>query len=583
MRSAAINRARATKESLPAAAWDSVVWLVSLVVAVQLRFEAAPPDLPFLSLVFLALIVLGSSLVFGVATQLYLNRYVVGSVDELFSLLSTTAGVVLLAGAINVLMGLGWGIPRSLVFIAAPFFLLLAGAFRLRGRRRRLAALHPGSGAKRAVVYGAGSAAETLLPQMLAARESPYIPVALLDDDPRKSNRQIAGVPTAGRWSDIKNVLDKYRAEVVVVAIPSASSVLLSRVYLTCRDLNVRVIVLPAIHQYLSGQTTLSGLREPVIEDLVGRSSLSFNTAPVEDLLCEATVLVTGAGGSIGAELVKQIAAVSPARLILLDRDESALLMALKGAERVQQGGRFTCVLCDVRDAESLDGIFRFYAPDVVFHAAALKHLTFLEEFPGEAWKSNVVGTRNVLEAAEAAGVKTFVNISTDKAADPVSVLGKSKLLAEKMTAWFGASTGQRYMSVRFGNVLGSRGSLIPLLTQQIDWGGPVEITDRDATRYFMSIDEACQLVLQSAAHGDAGDTLVLDMGEPVRIQEIAERLIELSGKRIEIQYTGLRPGEKLHESLFSFSEEVFPSQHSKIRKLRGPTLEPSRVVGFDQ
>lgn len=290
-------------------------------------------------------------------------------------------------------------------------------------------------------------------------------------------------------------------------------------------------------------------------------------------------MLVTGAGGSIGSELVRQISDLSPSSLVLVDRDETGLLSAAMGITGRGSGSSHQTHLADIRDHQAIDSLFDLYKPDVVFHAAALKHVSMLERFPREAWKTNVEGTLNVLRAAQRVGVSSFINISTDKAANPLNNLGKSKRLGEHLTSWFGANSGKPYVSVRFGNVLGSRGSLVPILVEQISQGGPVTLTDAKATRYFMSIPEACQLVLQAASRGAEGDVLVLDMGDPVSIQEVAEKMIELSGGDIEIVYSGLRPGEKLHENLVEDGETMVSSGHPKIFVIKSEAKSPEEVL----
>lgn len=300
-----------------------------------------------------------------------------------------------------------------------------------------------------------------------------------------------------------------------------------------------------------------------------------MDTNRVGSLLAGKTVLITGAGGSIGVELCRQVASFEPKRLIMLDRDETGL----QHAQLLTYGSGLLesadLVLADIREADSLDALFATHRPDVVFHAAALKHLPMLEKFPDEAWKTNVEGTLNVLNAALKVQVKTFVNISTDKAADPTSVLGHSKKLGEQLTAWASSQGSGNFLSVRFGNVLGSRGSLVPTLTHMIESGGPVLITDPRATRYFMTISEACQLVLQAGTAVAKASVFVLDMGLPVRILDVAERMIDMASRDIDIVFTGLRPGEKLHETLSSDEETLAPSDHALINFLPATPLNP--------
>ena len=516
----------------------------------------------------------------GYFTNLYRSRYVVGSFDEAVALAWTVLIVSVSFGMALFLLSNPWGFPRSIMFLAAPIFLSLSGGFRVFLRAQRLKVRGPAVYGPRSIVYGAGSAAESLIPQLLDSVDSPFTPVALLDDDPGKSNRWIRGVPTAGTWSNLSEVVARYSATVLIVAIPSASSELFRKIYAESRDLDLRVIVLPSLSDYLAGKASAAELKEVGIEDLIGRSPVTLDTNAIAELLRNKKVLVTGAGGSIGSELAKQISMFSPASLIILDRDETGLLSTLMGIGSNHYARNVETALCDIRDEEAVLNMLERFQPEVVFHAAALKHLSILQEFPEEAWKTNVVGTWNVLQAAARCEAPVFVNISTDKAANPSSVLGKTKRLGEELTAWVGRETGQKYVSVRFGNVLGSRGSLIPILAEQIASGGPVTVTDKRATRYFMAISEACQLVLQAASHGYPQEVMILDMGLPVSINEIAVRMIELSGRDVQIIYTGLKTGEKIHEELYGESEEPLPSQHPSIMKLKVEPRAPEVVLG---
>ena len=312
------------------------------------------------------------------------------------------------------------------------------------------------------------------------------------------------------------------------------------------------------------------------IADLVGVGNDTTDLIGAAELIRGRRVLVTGAGGSIGSELCRQLAAFEPSALLMLDRDETALQQVQVAVTGHGLLDTPDVILADIRDAETLAELMRDRRPEVVFHAAALKHLPMLEQYPGEAWKTNVVGTANVLQAAADAGVATLVNVSTDKAADPTSVLGLTKRLAERLTAWSAAETGRDFVSVRFGNVLGSRGSMVPLFAELIRSGRPVTVTHPDATRYFMSIPDACGLVIQAAAIADPGEVLVLDMGDPVRILDIARRMIELTGSDSDIVFSGLRSGEKLHEDLLGHGETERRPVHPKISHTSVPPFDPA-------
>ncbi|WP_232466246.1 UDP-N-acetylglucosamine 4,6-dehydratase family protein [Diaminobutyricimonas sp. LJ205] len=343
-------------------------------------------------------------------------------------------------------------------------------------------------------------------------------------------------------------------------------------------EAHLQVKVLPLLEDVLEGKSRLRDLRDVSIEDLIGRHPVNTQVEEIAGYLEGKRVLVTGAGGSIGSELSRQISKYGPAELILLDRDETGLQstqLTISGHGLLDTRD---VVLADIRDIESLKEIFTERRPEVVFHAAALKHLPMLEQYPDEAWKTNVLGTLNVLQAARAVGVTTFVNISTDKAANPTSVLGHSKRVGEKLTAWAAEKTGLNYVSVRFGNVIGSRGSMLPTFTALIEAGGPLTVTHPDVTRFFMTIPEACQLVVQAGAIGRPGEVLILDMGEPVRILDVAERMIAMSGKDVSITFTGLREGEKLHEDLVGDHESTARPFHPKISHARVGSITPERL-----
>jgi len=332
----------------------------------------------------------------------------------------------------------------------------------------------------------------------------------------------------------------------------------------------------------MSDQIPLPDLDSLDLHGLIGTRPAAADLEGVDELVRGRRILVTGAGGSIGSELCRQLARFEPAEVIMLDRDETALQHVQVSVAGHGLLDTRDVVLADIRDADAIERIMSERRPDVVFHAAALKHLPMLEQYPDEAWKTNVLGTRNVLRAAVAAQVSTLVNISTDKAANPTSVLGQTKRIAERLTAWTAAETGLPYVSVRFGNVLGSRGSMIPLFADLIRAGRPVTVTHPDATRYFMTIPEACHLVIQAAAIAEPGEVLVLDMGEPVRILDVAKRMLEALGGPSDIVFTGLRPGEKLHEELIGNGETERRPVHPKISHASVPPLPPIHLEVTD-
>ncbi|MDR1712076.1 MAG: polysaccharide biosynthesis protein [Propionibacteriaceae bacterium] len=559
---------------------DSVCLALAVVVSGVLRYEFDMTKLRWEAIGMMIACVVAVQLLVSLPLRLYRHRYFYGSFEEVTAVVVSVAANALINEVIVLALWYPnpWlRVPRSLMVIVFPISVVLMLGVRyvtrlvLEARARSKAESAP------AIVYGAGYVGSEIVRQLTTDAKSPYHPVALLDDDPAKRRTRIRNVDVAGTFEDLAEVADKTRAEVLIVAIAAADSKLLRRVSDAARPLGLEVKVVPTIEKMLGGPARVAvNLRALSIDDLIGRQPVDTNLAEVGGYLTGKRVLITGAGGSIGVELCRQVHRFGPKELIMLDRDETGL----QNAEVAVSGHGLLndkeVVLADIRDAARLREIFVERAPEVVFHAAALKHLPMLQQYPTEGWKTNVIGSLNVLEAAAAAGVTTFVNISTDKAADPTSVLGYSKLMAEKLTAFMARKTGAHYISVRFGNVLGSRGSMLPLFVGQIEKGGPVTVTHPEVTRYFMTIPEACQLVLQAGAIGQPGEALILDMGEPVSILEIAKRMIDMSGKAIDIEFVGLRPGEKLHEALVSHTEEAQPTEHKKISRAPVEVFDPA-------
>jgi dTDP-glucose 4,6-dehydratase len=521
--------------------------------------------------------------------RLYRHRYFYGSFEEVVAVGLAAAANAFIIEILVLLIGFPVifsyprvYIPRSLMALALPFAVVFMFGVRyvtrllVEHRAREQAESVP------AIVYGAGYVGNEIIRQLMTDTKSPYRPVAVLDDDPTKRHIRIRNVSVEGDFSALESVVKRTGAEVLIVAIALADAKLLRRVSDTAKPLGLEVKVVPSIEKMLDGpRRPAISMRNLSIDDLIGRQPVDTNLAEVGGYLTGKRVLITGAGGSIGVELCRQVHRFKPAELIMLDRDETGL----QNAEVAVAGHGLLnspeVVLADIRDAQRIKDIFIERKPEVVFHAAALKHLPMLQQYPAEAWKTNVIGSLNVLDAARSVGVTTFVNISTDKAADPTSVLGFSKLLAEKLTAYVAQVTDGHYISVRFGNVLGSRGSMLPLFVGMIERGGPVLVTDPQVTRYFMTIPEACQLVLQAGAIGQPGEALILDMGEPVSILEIAKRMIEMSGKSIDIEFVGLREGEKLNEQLVSRLEAAEPTEHKKIFRAPVEVLNP-KDLDFD-
>ncbi|CEA08566.1 UDP-N-acetyl-alpha-D-glucosamine C6 dehydratase [Arthrobacter saudimassiliensis] len=559
-------------------ALDSLAWIVAIVLALVLRYELTVEQISLGGLAVFCAVAVLTQLGVGWSFALYRGRYSFGSFHEMRLLAVVTLVVSSILVLVSVLFGLVIDIPRSTGIIAFPFACLFMAAIRYLKRMYVESRVRPGDEAHRALIYGAGFLGGSLVTRMMKDPSSPYYPVGLIDDDPAKKHLRLSTVPVLGRLGDLPDLVARTRATVVIIAIGDADARLVREVTDRAEGLGVRVLVLPPLRDMLAKGTAagLTDFREVAVEDLIGRRPVDIHVDEVAGYVSGRRVLVTGAGGSIGSELCRQLTGFDPAELIMVDRDETGLqLTQLSITGRGLLNGRDT-VLADIRDAAALERIFRERRPEVVFHAAALKHVSLLEQYPQEAWKTNVLGTANVLRAAEKTGVRHFVNISTDKAANPTTVLGHSKRVAEKLTAWMAGHTGERYVSVRFGNVIGSRGSMLPLFTEQIRQGGPVTVTDPEVTRFFMTIPEACQLVIQAGAIGRGGEVLILDMGEPVRILDVARRMIAMSGKDIEIVFTGLRKGEKMHEVLVGTGEDDSRPFHPKVSHARVQSLDPA-------
>ncbi|MBW8801511.1 MAG: polysaccharide biosynthesis protein [Streptomyces sp.] len=559
---------------------DIVAWIAATDIAALARFDFAPHKVPWASVSVLALFLAGGQLLVGGLVLMYGGRYVPGSFDEMRGVAVSATALCFLATAIVAPLHPD-GLPRSLPFLAWPLALVAMGAVRFVKRIIAQNRSAPGDDAERILILGAGWLGSALALRMLRDPRSPYRPVAFLDDDPGKRNLRVHGLRVRGRLGDVADLAEEFGVRSVVVAVNDADSTLLREIADAAGEAGLTCLVLPPLRETLRGtQVQLSAIRKIDVEDVIGRRPVRTDLRSITEYITGRRVLVTGAGGSIGSELCRQLHRYGPAELVLLDRDESALHaveLSLYGRALLDSP---ETVLCDIRDAEAVDRIFLEHQPEVVFHAAALKHLTLLERYPGEALRTNVYGTLNVLRAADANGVKQFVNISTDKAANPTSALGHSKRLAERLTAAFAhRGNGGRFLSVRFGNVLGSRGSVLHAFAAQIEAGGPLTVTDPEVSRFFMTVPEACELVIQAAAIGRGGEALVLDMSEPVKIVDVAERMIAMSGKDLEIVFTGLREGEKLHEELFGDGERGERPFHPLISHVNVPGLDPAAIA----
>lgn len=554
---------------------DSAIWVVALIVANLMR-QAPRYDKVFThDLVLVAGVAVGCQVMIGAATQLYRARWRVGSFEEMVAL-TTVVSVSSLIVTLVDLTESDHFVPASVPIAGGALTLIVAAGVRSTWRMAWEHRLGPGGDvSQRAIVFGAGQGGVQVVTSLLAGTASPYIPVALLDDDPAKARLRVRHLRVLGNRHSLARVAEQTRAEALIVAIPSASSALIRELSDMAADSGLEVLVLPSVEQIFASEVTASDIRPVALSDLLGRRVISTDIDSVAGYITGRRVLVTGAGGSIGSELCRQIHRYAPENLIMLDRDESGLHQVQLSIEGRALLDTRSLVVCDIRDPELLEAVFEEHRPEVVFHAAALKHLPLLEMWPAEAVRTNVFGTRNLLDLSAAYGVERFINISTDKAANPTSVLGYTKRIAERLTAGMNNSASGTYLSVRFGNVLGSRGSVITAFRAQIAAGGPVTVTHPDVTRFFMTVEEAVELVIQAGALGRRGEALVLDMGEPVRIAEVAQRLVDESGKDIGIVYTGLRPAEKMHEELMGETEIARRDLHPLISHIEVPSILP--------
>lgn len=550
---------------------DIVLINFAYLSALYFRFTWDTPKVIIDNYIFQAPVITAIYIVLFVVFGLYKSLWIFASIDEfLISIGACISGAVL-----SLIYGIAIGtrLPYSVCILGGIMTAIVVTGFRLSFRiYRRIILNYNGFRIKdgiRVMVIGAGSAGNVIIREMRRHPELKYKPVALIDDSVFKQGTVISGIKVEGGRERIKEVAESKGVDEIIIAIPSLSNENKAELINICTETGCKIKTIPGLYELIDEQVTLKQIRDVEVEDLLGREQITLDNDGIEGYIKNKVVLVTGGGGSIGSELCRQIAKYNPKELLILDIYEN-------NAYDLQNELKFNypklnhkVLIATVRDKKRLDQIFSEYRPQIVFHAAAHKHVPLMEDSPGEAVKNNVFGTLNLAETADKYEVERFVMISTDKAVNPTNVMGATKRTCEMIIQAMNKISKTEYVAVRFGNVLGSNGSVIPLFKKQIAKGGPVTLTHKEITRYFMTIPEAAQLVLQAGAYAEGGEIFVLDMGKPVKIYDLACNLIRLSGfepeRDIKIEVTGLRPGEKLYEELLMAEEGLGTTRHEKI------------------
>ncbi|RDU37131.1 hypothetical protein DRW41_10640 [Neobacillus piezotolerans] len=498
--------------------------------------------------------------IFSFYYGLYQKAWEYASIGELLAIVKAVTFSVVVTGLTEHFVYNGV-MFRGLVSTWMVYILSIGGS-RFVWRTFRDAYFHRNKGKKKALIVGAGSAGRMVARQLQKSQEAELCPVAFIDDDLRKQKLHYLNIPVIGGIHCIESTVTKLGIDNIIIAIPSLSKAELNKIFTECSKTKAKTQILPKLEDLVTGKISVSHVRDVEVEDLLGREPVKLDMEKISSDISGKTVLVTGAGGSIGSEICRQISSFSPAKIVLLGHGENSIyLIDMELRSSYGEKIEIVPVIGDIQDRNRMFKVMEVHKPDVVYHAAAHKHVPLMEYNPREAVKNNVFGTKNVAEAADTFGVKTFVLISSDKAVNPTNVMGSTKRIAEMVIQKLDQESETKFVAVRFGNVLGSRGSVIPLFKKQIQAGGPVTVTHEDMTRYFMTIPEASRLVIQAGALAKGGEIFVLDMGEPVKIVDLAKNLIKLSGYTIEeigIKFSGIRPGEKMFEELLN-EKEVYP------------------------
>jgi FlaA1/EpsC-like NDP-sugar epimerase len=544
---------------------DSTIVLTAIYIGFYI-LETSMSKYTFLTLVISSIALLASHHLFAFIYRLYQKAWEYASVGEMMAIIRAVTFSILVAGVVQLIVAKGVVYTRVLL-VTWMLHIILIGGSRFSWRLYRDYYMKTKNEKKRALIIGAGSAGSMLVRQLMKSHDTDLEAIGFIDDDAAKQKLQIYGVTVLGGTKDIPFIVEKYNIENIIIAIPSLKKGQLQDVYQECSKTTAKTQIMPMIEDIVSGKVSVNQFRDVQVEDLLGREPVELDIKSISQKLTGKTILVTGAGGSIGSEICRQVSKFKPKKLLLLGHGENSIYtidMELRNKHKDEF--EIIPVIADIQDRERIFEVLEDHTPDVVYHAAAHKHVPLMESNPKEAVKNNVIGTKNVAEAADTFGVRTFVLVSSDKAVNPTNVMGSTKRIAEMVIQNLDKDSQTNFVAVRFGNVLGSRGSVIPLFKRQIQAGGPVTVTHPDMTRYFMTIPEASRLVMQAGALARGGEIFVLDMGEPVKIVDLASNLIKLSGYTIEeigIKYAGIRPGEKMFEELLGenevHGEAVFP------------------------
>lgn len=543
---------------------DSLIVLTSIYIC---KFILFPTDNPFTSfLIVNSIILLITHHIFAYKYKLYKRAWRYASVGELISIVKAVTFSILITAVVQYAVN-DKDIYNRMLFITWMMHILLIGGVRFSWRILKDNYTTDVQSKKRTLIIGAGAAGTMVVRQLKHNPNAELYPVAFIDDDFSKQKLEILGLPVMGGRADIQDTVKELNISNIIVAIPSLNKKELSIILQECNKTKAKAQMMPMIEDFMLGKVSVNQFRDVEVEDLLGRDTIELDIDSISDYLTNNVILVTGAGGSIGSEICRQISRFSPRKIVLLGHGENSIHsieLELKGNKESKV--EYITEIADIQDRDKIFKIMDKYQPKVVFHAAAHKHVPLMERNPEEAVKNNIIGTKNVAEAADYHKVATFVMVSTDKAVNPTNVMGATKRLAEMVIQDLARRSRTRFVAVRFGNVLGSRGSVIPLFKEQIKKGGPVTVTHPDMVRYFMTIPEASRLVLQAGALAQGGEIFVLDMGEPVKIVDLAKNLIRLSGyseEEIQIQFSGIRPGEKLYEELLNENEvqekQIYP------------------------